>query len=82
MVIVNNEEFIVNTDEFNMQYELKYDKLHIIPKLGEYERTVSLIKELALAIKINHCIFSFPTHGGFLPIKTSSFSRIVSCDSV
>jgi len=82
MVIVNNEEFIVNTDEFNMQYELKYDKLHIIPKLGEYERIVSLIKELALAIKINHCIFSFPTHGGFLPIKTSSFFQhinIINC---
>ena len=44
--IINNEEFITNSDEFVNLSIKGYETLNILSNLGYYERIISLLKEL------------------------------------
>ena len=82
MVLINNEEFDVNTDEFGKVVCEKFCNLNIISNLGYFERIISLITELSKTLEIKHGIFIDPDHGGFIPIKCSTYlSEINIIDS-
>jgi GR25 family glycosyltransferase involved in LPS biosynthesis len=73
MVLINNEEFTVNHNEFNKVICEKFCNLNIISKLGYFERIISLITELSKYLEIKHGLFIDPDHGGFIPIKCSTY---------
>ena len=82
---INNEYFKVNNTEFVKLECKKFETLDIITNLGLYERLISLIKELAIGMKIKHAMFSDSTHGGFIPIKSSTefdIINILNCDKI
>ena len=72
MVLINNEDFDVNPNEFGKIKCEKFNNLNIISNLGYFERIISLITELSITLKIKHGIFIDSDHGGFIPIKCST----------
>lgn len=68
--IINNEEFITNSDEFVNLSIKGYETLNILSNLGYYERIISLLKELTkiFEYKIN-LLYEGASHGGYVAIK-------------
>ena len=68
--IINNEEFITNSDEFVNLSIKGYENLNILSNLGYYERIISLLKELTkiFEYKIN-LLYEGASHGGYVAIK-------------
>jgi len=63
---INNINYFVNNDEFNIIPHNEYTNLKIIDKLGYFEMIISFIN------KISHhhdLIFNNTTHGGFIPFN-------------
>ena len=74
LVELNGQNFEVKSDEFNNIYHEVYNNLKIIPELGVKERIVSLLTELQTIFKDKiNIIFYGISHGGFIPIKCSSY---------
>ena len=76
-IIINNEEFYVNNDEFNtIIVSDEFNNLNILENLGLQERIISLLKELSTITNFNLKMIQ-TTHGGYIPIKVSShFKKI------
>jgi len=72
LIEVNKKQYHVNWNEFNKITHNEYNHLIIREKLGYFEQTISLIKELSTIHKnVTQCIFFNPTHGGFLPMNVA-----------
>jgi len=71
-VMINKEDFTVLKDEFDIVPHAEFNNLNILESLGLFERLVALINDLKyLDDKIDLlCLES--SHGGYIPIKTSS----------
>ena len=78
MVLIDKKEFTVNEDEFVVLPHKEYTNLHILDKVGYYERIIGLISELKKTIKIIDRFFNInSTHGGFVDINCSNmFSQL------
>lgn len=73
-VNINSEPFIVNQDEYNINYIEEFCNLNILKNLGEHERIVSLINEMSSLFNSQKTIsFYNITHGGYIPIKCADF---------
>ena len=83
-VKINNQEYKVNLNEFDIIKNEEYSTLEIISNLGYYERICSLIQELQISINMfPTCIFGKPTHGGYIPINCSkTFTNIYLPDDL
>jgi hypothetical protein len=69
---INNINYFVNEDEFNIIHHNEYDNLKIIDKLGYFETIISFIN------KISHqhdLIFNNTTHGGFIPFNCLQYYK-------
>lgn len=73
-VIVNNEIFRVNDDEFNIVKHEEYEVLQILENLGKFEKIISLLSELISICPSDKTLgFLSVSHGGFIPIKCCQF---------
>ena len=73
-VIVNNEIFRVNDDEFNTLKHEEYEVLQILENLGKFEKIISLLSELISICPSDKTLgFLSVSHGGFIPIKCCQF---------
>ena len=72
-VIINNEEFIVNSSEFVKNHHGEFNNLFILDSLGLLERIISLLNEVTLMYenKPNLLLYN-STHGGYVPIKCAN----------
>jgi len=83
LIKINGKDYNVNDDEFEKIEYKTYNNLRILNKLGTFERLISLFHELCNCLQSNKkkSIYFFnTTHGGFLPIETStinSFDNII-----
>lgn len=66
---LNNEYFSILDNEFPQYKHIDYTNLKLYPKLGELEREISLIKEIANIYQKVEFINIGLSHGGYLPIK-------------
>jgi predicted O-methyltransferase YrrM len=72
-VLIDKNEFIVNESEFKVLHHKEYINLHILDKVGYYERIISLISELTKSIKTAEYFYNInSTHGGFLDIHCAN----------
>jgi hypothetical protein len=78
IVKIDRENFKVNIDEFKTVVHPIYNNLKIYSYLGELERITGFLNDIQQSLGINDCIIVEPTHGGFIPIKCSSFYTSVS----
>jgi len=77
MVVVEIEKlkYTVNIDEFcDNNSRVEYNNLKMLYCLPEYERLISLLKELQL-LYISDIVFCNPTHGGFVALKCENFVK-------
>jgi hypothetical protein len=77
-VKIDRENFKVNIDEFNIIVHPKYDKLKIYSSLCELEKVAGFLNDIQQSLGICECIIVEPNHGGFIPIKCSSFYDNIS----
>ena len=73
-VKLNGKEYAVNSNEFEHQPHERYTNLLIRKDIGELERIVSLINELA-CLNISELIIYNTNKGGYLPINCSNFYK-------
>ena len=67
---INNINYFVNDDEFNIIPHNEYSNLKIIDKLGYFETIISFINK----ISCKHNLFFYnTTHGGFIPLNCSKY---------
>ena len=78
IVKIDRENFKVNIDEFKTVVHPIYNNLKIYSYLGELERIIGFLNDIQQSLGISDCIIVEPTHGGFIPIKCSSFYTSVS----
>ena len=71
---INSEIFMVNEDEYNINYIEEFCNLNILKNLGEHERIVSLLNQMSYLFNTQKSIsFYNITHGGYIPIKCADF---------
>ena len=75
--MINKEEFFVEENEFVQVPHDEFNNLIILESLGIQERIISLLKEIALIGDFKLKCINI-THGGFIPIKTSSSYREIN----
>jgi predicted O-methyltransferase YrrM len=76
-VEIDKKKYKVRNDEFKVLPHLLYNNLIILDDVGTNDRVVSLLKDLVEAHGIKQCIFTNPTHGGYVPINcTSAFEKM------
>jgi len=71
-VIINNQSFKVNANEFNITGHKDFDYVQIVEGLGLFERIASLLSELSSLFVVKNLGLLTCTHGGFIPLKCSS----------
>ena len=71
IVNINKQDYNVNDDEFIKLLNKDYSNLVIRENVGYFERIVSLLTELSIALNISNAVFFQQTHGGFIPINCS-----------
>jgi len=67
---INNKNYYVESEEFNIIPNDKYPQLVILENLNIFERIISLLIELS-NIGVTKSIFFNITHGGFIPLECS-----------
>ena len=67
---IDKKSYQINSNEFNVQHDIKMEPMVIHDELGQMERICSLLRELA-CLDIQSIIFYNSTHGGFIPINVS-----------
>jgi predicted O-methyltransferase YrrM len=72
-VTINNFEYQVNKNEFEIQPHDSFTNLKIRRDVGRLERIISLLKECAKSLNITNLLVYNTNCGGFLPIQCSSF---------
>jgi FkbM family methyltransferase len=78
---INNINYFVNNDEFNIIHHNEYTNLKIIDKLGYFETIVSFINK----ISHEHNLFFYNvTHGGFIPLNCSKYCNhtFIQCNNL
>lgn len=65
---INNINYLVNEDEFNIIPHNEYNNLKIIDKLGYFETVVGFINKISPE---HNLIFYNTNHGGFIPLNCS-----------
>lgn len=71
---INSEPFVVNEDEYNINYIEEFCNLNILKNLGEHERIISLINEMSYLLNFSKTIsFYNISHGGYIPLKCSDY---------
>jgi hypothetical protein len=66
---LNKKSYRINLNEFNAITHNEYNNLVIRENLGNYERIVSLLKDLSVICR--ECLFFSQSHGGFIPINVA-----------
>jgi len=80
-VKIDGLEYQVNDNEFLKIPHDRFTHLVIRADVGKFERTTSLINELA-GLKIENLIMYNTTHGGFIPIKCSkSYQNVFAIET-
>jgi hypothetical protein len=77
--VINNKSYFLNEDEFKKIEHSQYNNLKILDKLGEFERIIGLIKELAIMdSNIKNLLIVNPSHGGFIGLECANiFDTII-----
>jgi tetratricopeptide (TPR) repeat protein len=78
-ISINKEDFTVKVNEYKKVDHKEFTNLHILDSLGEHEYVISLLHQLSLCcsnVKPN-LIISEITHGGYIPIKVSSYFNVI-----
>ena len=78
---INNINYFVNNDEFNIIHHNEYTNLKIIDKLGYFETIISFINK----ISHEHNLFFYNvTHGGFIPLNCSKYCNhtFIQCNNL
>lgn len=72
---INNNDYIVNNDEFNIINHNEYTNLKIVNELGLFERLISFFCECRKMDNgnISKIVFINPTHGGFIPLNCYTY---------
>ena len=70
---LNDKEYLVNSNEFEINKHDTYSNLLIRKDIGELERLISLINELSIIVKIKTILIYNTTHGGYLPINCAKY---------
>ena len=77
IVEIDKKNYKVGPEEFNVVLHNQYNNLVILDGIGTNDRVISLLKDLGKAHNIKQCLFTNPSHGGFVPINCSkSFDSI------
>jgi tetratricopeptide (TPR) repeat protein len=87
IVEIDKRKYKVRQDEFKVLPHDAYNNLIILDDVGTNDRIVSLLKDMSEALFIKQCIFTNPSHGGYVPINcTGAFDTMyvvgVSTDNV
>jgi len=81
IVKIDGQQYQVNDNEFVKIPHDNFTNLVIRDNVGNFERIISLINELAV-LKIDNLILYDTTHGGFIPIKCSQkYSNIFAIET-
>ena len=72
-ILINEESFIVNVDEYTKIDHLEFNCLTILEKLGYHERIISLLNDLSQLFLNKNILFYNISHGGHIPIKCSDY---------
>ena len=71
---INNMNYFVNDDEFNIISCDEYNNLKIVDKLGYFETIISFINKISLKFNL---FFYNTTHGGFIPLNCSKYYKTI-----
>jgi len=81
IVKIDGNEYQVNDNEFVKIIHDTFTNLLIRDDIGNFERVISLINELAV-LKIDNLIIYNTTHGGFIPVKCSQkYQNVFAIDT-
>jgi hypothetical protein len=69
---INNINYFVNENEFNIIHHNEFNNLKIIDKLGYFETIISFINKISYQ---HDLIFYDTTHGGFIPLNCSQYYK-------
>lgn len=69
---INKQIYRVLPNEFNTVIHNEYTNLSIRERVGEYEKTISLLNDLSSVILSKKILIFNPTHGGFIGINCST----------
>lgn len=78
---LNDFEYTVKDDEFIIHPHTEYNNLVIYPKVGELERIVGLLNDLAENKSDTSLLVIGWSHGGFVPINCSKVYKNVTIQS-
>jgi len=69
---INGKDYQLLSNEFEIIPHERFNNLKIIPELAQFERIISLLREVAKTFEIQNFVHFSPTHGGFIPIQLST----------
>jgi predicted nucleic acid-binding Zn finger protein len=72
-VKINNFEYQVNNNEFEIQPHRSFTNLKIRKHVGKLERIISILKECATSLNVTNLVLYNMNCGGFIPLQCSSF---------
>ena len=72
IIEIDQKKYKVHEREFKIIPHDAYNNLIILDDVGIADRVVSLLKDLAEAHSVKHCIFANPSHGGYVPINCAA----------
>lgn len=77
IITLNNKDYYVKPGEFVIQPHAEYNNLRIYPKVGELERIIGLLNDLAENTPGATLAVHGWTHGGFVPIGcTKGYEKV------